>query len=221
MTGRLATRGSLFIALLLGVFAGLAAAAYKARRWDPGAADSYPSRLESEGVTIAVQALYTDELAAQAFDKGDMVTRGIMPLAVIVFNGNDFPVAVDSEGIELINGADHLRSMLPGEAVSRLFQKSKKSVWIPQPVPVPKLPSPTTPDRSASEDFDSKFLGTRVAPPKGVACGFLFFQTPSNDLRSYLQHSRLLVPRIYRQDDGRRLLFFEVELEPSIVIRDK
>ena len=203
------------MALLLGVSAGMALAGYKARRWEPGPVDSYPSRLESEGVTIAVQALYTDELAAKAFDKGDIVTRGIMPLAVIVFNGNDFPVAVESEGIELIGGGDHLRSMLPGEAVSRLFQKGKKSIWIPQPVP--KLPSQSTPDKDASEDFDSKFLGTRVAPAKGMACGFLFFQIPSNDLHSYLRHSHLLIPQIYRQDDGRRLLFFDVELEASIV----
>jgi hypothetical protein len=220
MTGQRVNAICLGLAVLLGVFAAPAVAGYKARRWEPGPVDSYPSRLESEGVTIAVQPLYTDELAGQAFDKGDMVTRGIMPVAIIVFNGNDFPVAVESEGIELITGSDHLRSMRPGEAVSLLFQKGTRNIWIPQPVP--KLPSQSTPNKDASEDFDSKFLDTRVAPAKGVAFGFLYFRMlSSNALGSFLRQSRLLIPQIYRQDTGQRLLFFEVELEPSIVSHDK
>ena len=54
--------------------------------------------------------LFSDALAAQAFDKNDIVSRGIIPLAVAIFNGNDFPVAVEGTTVELIHGEDHVRS---------------------------------------------------------------------------------------------------------------
>jgi hypothetical protein len=64
--------------------------ATKQRSWQIRTADDYASRLTSEGVTIAVEPLFRDELAAVVFDKNDIVTRGIIPLAVVIFNGNDF-----------------------------------------------------------------------------------------------------------------------------------
>ncbi len=44
----------------------------------------------SEAITIAIEPLFTDTLAAQVCDKKDTVTRGIMPLIIAIFNDNDF-----------------------------------------------------------------------------------------------------------------------------------
>jgi len=49
----------------------LAIGGYKARPWTIGAAESYPARLSSEGVTIAVQPLFQDALAARVFDDAE------------------------------------------------------------------------------------------------------------------------------------------------------
>src|SRR5437773_11461533 len=83
------------IPVILLVLVPLVLAGYKARPWSIRPLESYPSRLTSEGVTIAVEPLFLDSLAAKVFDKNDMVTRGIMPVAILIFNENDFPVMVD------------------------------------------------------------------------------------------------------------------------------
>jgi hypothetical protein len=190
-------------------------AGYKARPWEPGAPESYPSKLTSEGVTIAVQALFSDDLAARVFDKNDMITRGIMPLAVVIFNDNDFPVIIEGDVIELINEDDHLHTLPPDQAVQILFQKGKKNILLPR-LPIPTIPSDGSIDRAALDDFQYKFLGTRVAPPKGKAAGFLYLRIPVDDVRGYLHRSLVYIPRIHRQDTGKALIYFEIELEPSI-----
>ena len=86
---------SKFLLLLPGLIllwtAGAGMAGYKAREWNAKARELYAASLSSEGVTIAAEPLFTDALAARAFDKKDVVTRGIMPLALVIFNDNDYP----------------------------------------------------------------------------------------------------------------------------------
>ncbi len=138
----------------------LAIGGYKARPWTIGAAESYPARLSSEGVTIAVQPLFQDALAARVFDKSDIVTRGIMPVALVIFNENDFPVQVDGAPAELIHEEDRLRTLEPAQVVHRLFSKDKRNVWVPQPVP--RLPGGGRPDTEAFDDFEHKFFDRKM-----------------------------------------------------------
>ncbi len=205
-------KGVLIVFLLL---APLARAGYKARPWSISPPETYPSRLTSEGVTIAVEPLFSDTLAAKVFDKNDMVTRGIMPLAIIIFNDNDFPVMVDGESIELLNGDDHVRTLTPDEVVRRLFSKEKKNVWIPQPVP--RLPIQDKSNIEALEDLEHKFLEKKIVEPHKKGGGFLFLHLPeSKDIRGYLSRSRIYLREIYRHDTGANMIFFEVDLKPAI-----
>ncbi len=198
--------------LLLGV--AVSEAGYKARPWVIHERSSYPSVLASEGVTIAVQPLFTDELAAQVFDKNDMVTRGIMPLAVVIFNDNDYPVAVDGGAIELICGDDRLHTLPVNEVVHRLFQKGTKASW----VPIPRVPSIDRGNLDAFDDFDRKFLGDRSVGGHEKGGGFLFFHVPSatDGLPGVLSQSRVYIPEVHRQDTGAELMFFEIELKPAM-----
>lgn len=200
---------------ILGLTASALLAGYKARPWQIRGSDAYASRLTSEGVTIAVEPLFRDDLAAVVFDKNDIVTRGIIPLAVAIFNANDFPVRVDAESIELINGDDHLRTLQPGEAVVRAFKKGSKGNWIPNPIP--KVPG--TGDGRNEEalmDFEHKFLAGKIIPARSSGGGFLYFLVPSNDPGSYLLASRVYIPDVYRDDTGGQMIFFELDLKPAI-----
>ncbi len=188
-------------------------ARYKARPWSLRERASYQSKLTSEQVTIAVEPLYRDELASQVFDKNDIVTRGIMPLAVVIFNDNTFPIVVDGSAVELIMKDERTRSLQPNEAVGRLFQKGGGS-WLPQP-----LPRPPTGDRlnpEALEDFEHKFLNQITVAPNGKAGGFLYLPVPQEDLANYLSQALVYIPNIYREDTGDKLIFFEIELKPAI-----
>ncbi len=189
-------------------------AGYKARPWEIRAADTYASRLTSEGVTIAVEPLFRDDLAAAVFDKKDIVTRGIIPLAVVIFNGNDFPVRVDAETAELINGDDRLHTLQPVEVVARIFKKSSKGSWIPQPIP--RVSTGDGKNQDALEDFDHKFLGNKVVPAHAGGGGFLYISVPATDVSTYLMASRLYIPDIYRDDKGSNMIFFEIELKASL-----
>jgi hypothetical protein len=190
-------------------------AGYKARPWSLREPDTYPAKLTSEGVTIAVEALFRDTLAAQVFDKNDIITRGIMPIAVVVFNDNDFPVLVSSETIELINGEEHIHTLLPHEVVARIFAKGKKNVWIPQPLP--RMPSGDRSNPEALSDFEHKFLGEKLVEPRARAGGFLYVHLPTGkDPAAYLSEARLYIPDVYRQDKGERMIFFEIDFKPAI-----
>lgn len=191
---------------------GPAHAGYKARRWDVRAKETYPAKLTSEGVTIAVEPLFSDALAAQVFDKNDIVTRGIMPLAVAVFNDNDFAVEIDGMSIEIIHGRERLRTLTPNEVVYRLFRK--QTSWINRPIP--RVPRSQL-NIDALEDFDSKFLMRKVVEPRSRGGGFLYFHIGgSADAASYLADSTVYIPDIYRLDDGSRLIYFEIELKPAV-----
>lgn len=187
-------------------------AGYKARPWNVEARERYSASLTSEGVTIAVEPLFADALAAPVFDKSDILTRGIMPLTIVIFNDNDFPVEVDGLTIELIHEKEHIRTMSPSEVVHRLVRKDK--TWDPQPVPRMSR-SDLNPD--ALDDFSSKFLMAKVVAPHDKAGGFLYLHVGnSSDLASYLASSVICIPDIYRRDNGSRMIFFEIGLKGGI-----
>jgi hypothetical protein len=191
-------------------------AGYKARPWNIRGSDSYPARQTSEKVTIAVEPLFQDALAAQVFDKNDIVTRRIMPVAVIVFNDNDFPIEVDGASIELIRNDDRLRTLIPPEVVHRLFSKDGKKAWIPNPLP--RLPTIGVKSNDpALDDFDQKFFGRKVVMPHEKAGGFLFFKLQEKeDARAYLMPARIYIPKIARNDTGAELIYFEIDLQQAV-----
>ncbi len=198
----------------LGLFASAAAlAGYKVRPWVIRARDSYPAFLTSEGVTIAVDPLYKDELAAQVFDKNDIVTRGIMPLAVIIFNDNNYPIAVEGGSIELIQGEEHLRSLPVNEVVQKLFQKSGRVSLNP----LPRRPSLDSGNQDALLDFEHKLLGRKIIWSHDKGGGFLYLQIPRvTDLPAYLSKAQVYIPEVARQDTGANLIFFEIDVKPAI-----
>jgi len=186
-------------------------AGYKARPWNMDARENYPASLTSEGVTIAAEPLFSDALAARFFDKDDIVTRGIMPLAILIFNDNSFPIEIDGLSIELIQGDDHIRTLMPSEVAYRLFLKDKS--WTSQPIP--RL-SRSQLNTEALEDFEAKFLLTKTVAPHSKAGGFLYVHLFEKDIASYLSTAFVYIPKVYRQDNGSRLIFFEIPLKAAI-----
>ena len=187
-------------------------AGYKARPWKIDPRESYPAFLTSEGVTIAVKPLFSDATAAQVFDRDDMITRGIMPLAIIIFNDNDFAIEVEGLSIELINQDQRIRTMSPNEAVYRLYRKDK--AWINQPMP---RSSRASLNADALDDFDAKFLQDKRVAPHDSGSGFLYLHIPdSRDPGSFLAESLIYIPKIYREDDGSRMIFFEIALKAAV-----
>ncbi len=106
--------------------AGAGIAGYKSSEWNIKARELREAGLNSEGVTISAEPLFADALASRVFDKKDIVTRGIMPLALVIFNDNDYPVEVDVEYIALIHGEERHPALSPEEGVKRIPGKEKR-----------------------------------------------------------------------------------------------
>jgi len=211
-----------FTVLLCVIFAGTAWALYKAPVREIGPKESYPAFLTSEGVTIAVEPLYTDELAARAFDKKDMITRGILPIEVVIFNDNDFAVKIDGLSVELIHrdrSELRIRTMSPNEVVSRLSRKDK--TWSRQPIP---RRSQFELNRDMLKDFDDKFMMDKTVKARGKGSGFLYLHVPlkaSEKMEEFLAGAQLYIPKVYRTDDGSRMIFFEVDIAPVFKTKDR
>jgi hypothetical protein len=185
---------------------------YKSRPWSPRNRNSYAASLTSEGVTIAVEPLFSDALAAQIFDKKDMVTRGIMPLAIIIFNDNDFPVEVEGLSIELIYMDRHLHTLSPDQALARLYKNEKS--WENQQLP---RISKTKLNEDAIADFESKFLWNKIVAPHDKGGGFLYMQAFAlGNPAEYLSKSRIYIPNVFRRDNRSRMIFFEIDLEAAM-----
>jgi hypothetical protein len=213
------TRAIFFLSVLIALFLLSAPipmqSGYEIHPWNPLNRESYPARQTSESVTIAVEPLYTNALAAQIFDKKDMVTRGIMPLAVVIFNDNDFPIEVDGFSIELINKERHLFTLLPDETVRRFFKPEDNPSIIGIKIPKPQQSKQLELDLLA--DFESKFLRNKIVAPHDKGGGFLYLHIPgSKNLDEYLVESRVYIPNIYRRDNRSRLIFFEIDLETAV-----
>ena len=201
------------VLVIAGTVASLTAG-YKAKPWPIRPAEAYAARLASEGVTIAVEPLHDDPLAAKVFDKNDIVTRCIMPLGIIVFNENDFPIVVEADSIELIHQDERYRTLSPAETVHRLFPPTTKSLRSPLPIP---SGGPDKQRADALEDFDHKFLGAKLVPARGKASGFLFLKfTKTSEVMRLLKESRVYIPEVYREDTGKNLMFFEIDLKPAL-----
>jgi len=191
------------------VFAG-----YKARPWSPRAPETYPARLTSEKVTIAAEPLIQDSQAAQVFDKNDMVTAGIMPIAIVIFNDNDFPVRVEAATIEIILSDEHTHTLPPAEVAYGLFKKGKQDVW---GVPASRLPTGKIGNADAVRDFEQKFLSSKVVPAHGKDGGFLYIHPrTSEDLATVLANASIYIPDIFREDNGSKMIFFEFDLKPAL-----
>jgi hypothetical protein len=185
---------------------------YKSRPWIPRNRNSYTASLTSENVTIAVEPLFSDALAAQVFDRKDMVTRGIMPLAVIIFNDNDFPIEVDGFSVELIFQDRHLQTLNPNEAVSHLFKDDKS--WLNKSI---GGNSKRELNLDAVADFESKFLRNKIVVPHDKGGGFLYLEIPRwRNLVEILSKSRIYIPNVFRRDNRSRMIFFEIDLDAAM-----
>jgi hypothetical protein len=193
------------------------AAGYKIRPWTPRDIESYPAKLTSEGVTIAVDPLFTDALAAQVFDLNDMVARGIMPLGIVIFNSNAFPVDVEGPTIELQREGDRQRSLDPLYAVRCMYEKKPtRRFVIPSPIPIPTITIKQC-NADACKDFGQKYLGMKRVEAHATAGGFLFMPVKGvADLRQALASARIYIRNVYNGNDGTPLLFFEIDLKLAI-----
>ena len=191
-----------------------ALAGYKAKPWAPKGVEAYPARLSSEKITIAVEPMHNDELASQVFDSKSMVTAGIMPLAIVVFNDNEFPIEIEADPMELIVEGERLRTLVPVEVLRRVFPKAASTVVGSRGPSTKRLSRDSNP---TLDDLENKFFSSKVIPAHGKGGGFLYLDVPRRpDLSGFLSGAQVYIPEIIRKDTGANMIFFEIDLKPAL-----
>jgi hypothetical protein len=195
-------------------------AGYKLLHWSPQAIESYPAQQTNDKVTIAAEPLYTNALAARVFDKKDVLSRGIMPLALVIRNDNDFAVELFAESIELVLEGQRLKTLDAMQTLHKLYGRLSLSTTPapsgrnpPRQVPLslPKVP------KEAIQDFKQKFFGHKTVFPRSTEGGFLFIPIPHRgDLIALLANSKVYVPDVNPVGKGNPIMFFEFDLKPAM-----
>jgi len=197
-----------------------ASAGYKLLHWSARAIESYPAQQTNDKVTIAAEPLYTDALAARVFDKKDMLSRRILPLALVIRNDNDFAVELSSECVELILEGRRLKTLDPMQTLHKLYGRpslltapapSGKNQPRQIPSSLPKVP------KEAIQDFKQKFFGHKTVFPHFAEGGFLFIPIPhAGDAAAQIANSRVYIPDVNPVGKGNPIMFFEFDLKPAM-----
>jgi len=210
-----------FLAWISTVFSTFAG--YKARPYVPLPIESYASRLTSEGLTVAVVPMFTDALAAKTFDKKDIVSSGIMPVAIVISNNNGFAVDVSGDSIELLVKGDHIRPVRPEQAIMRIFQHTlpTQEVRVPSPVPFPRIAIYRS-NADALDDFNYKHLGVKRTEPNSVTAGFVYMPVKGfANLSEALEDAQIYIPDLYRADTRQPMMFLEIDLKRAVITGPK
>jgi len=157
-------------------------------------------------VTIAADPLFTDTLASKVFDRKGLLGRGILPVALIIRNDNDFAIEIDAESVEIAFDNRHVTTLEPLQVIHKLYSRPlllSTPRATQTPFPLPRVP------KEAVADFQQKYLGNMRIFSHSNEGGFLFFPVgnPAN-----LAGTRIYLPHVRRIGSQSQILFFEFNL---------
>ena len=170
-----------------------------------GRAVSYPAKMTSDKITVAVKAYEREEDLQAAFGKTPLTRYGVLPVLVVI--DNDGPKAVTLRlKVEFIAGDNQKILPTPPTEVQYLKPARVPSTMDPtvkSPIPLPKKKNPL-----ASWEIDGRAFVAKMVPAGESASGFFYFQT------AIWKNARVFVDGISDSATGNPLLYFEIPLEP-------
>lgn len=175
-------------------------------RFSPGAASSYDSKQTNAGVTVAVKAYDSDDLAHTAFGKVNPYQYGILPVLVIIQNDTDKAMRLDSMQVEY-EGFDGKRvEATPASDVPYTVEAPKRpTIGVPSPIPPELKRKHKNPLSNAG--IDTRAFAARMLPPHESASGFFYFQA------HHRPGSSIYLTGIKEAGTGREIFYFEIPLK--------
>ena len=188
----------------------LALSAAEAFRVSP--ADTYAAKQSQAGIVLAVKPYHTEELAKEAFGKGEPYKYGILPVLVVLTNGGEAPIKLDNiqaryvparsrEGIESITAQDLFffnpkgheprQRRIPG--VGTMGPKVKKGPL-------------------ARQEFSDREFSAPVLLPGETVGGFFYFDI---GVGSDPLAGAIYVAGLNNMSTGQELFYFEIPLVSS------
>jgi hypothetical protein len=181
-------------------------AQYKAKTVPVLSLESYPARIEMEGITLAVDPYPTDAKSSTAFDVRDLITRGYYPAHLIVKNGTKSFVTVKTRNAVLVTASGQELYTIPASTIVEDLFKGKEATSL-------KAGSPLL-------DFTEKQLTNRQISPGASTDGFVFFFWKDSK-RNLFAGSTLRIPEITDDDARRKIGPFLVPIDPALTEEKK
>jgi hypothetical protein len=166
-------------------------------------ASSYPAKQTNDGVTVAVAAYDTEELAHTAFGKLNPNQYGVLPVLVVIQNDTDKVMKLGSIEVEYTDPGGGRVSATPAYDVQTLGGGARRpSMPNGSPLPRKKLKSPMNEVEIETRSFAAKML-----PAHDSAHGFFYFQI------SHRPGSKFYLTGIKEAASGKDLFFFEIPMK--------
>ena len=181
-----------------------------------------PARDAHQDVVIAVDTYHTEALAKEKFGKKNPYDAGILAVEVVMRNDNDRAVKVDLDTIRLLLAApgqqrQRLVPLALEDVLNKVLYKGGGPEATKRRTPIPRLPGASKPSKEwqeLEEKWRPLVFEMDILPPKSTVHGVMFFDV--NRYFEWVQYARFYVPDVTFEQDGKALLFFEVELAPIV-----
>jgi hypothetical protein len=166
---------------------------------------SYTHHQTSEKITIAAQAMQTDDETREAFGKVNPNRYGVLPVLIVI--QNDGPDAVRVDGMKLVynlpDGA-HVEAT-PAQDV-RFLRGVREPKGLPGPtggIAIKRQPK----NPLAEWEIEGRAFAAKMVPAGQSASGFAYFQIPQSSAAASVYISGLV-----NAVTGKELFYFEIPM---------
>ena len=175
-------------------------------RFSPGPAASYTSKQTNDGVTVAVQAFDSEDLAHSAFGKLNPYQYGILPVLVIIQNDTNNAMNLSNVQVEYTTFEGKRIEATPAADVPYTVEGPRRpSAPVASPIP-PDLKRKHKNPLSGPQ-IETRAFAARMLPPHESASGFFYFQT------HHRPASSIYLTGIRNANTGKEIFYFEIPLK--------
>jgi hypothetical protein len=191
--------------LLLSIVSALGAD--KEKPFEPQPMESYANRQTVEELTIAAEPFSDAAKTRAAFGKLNPNQHGILPVFVVMKNGGDKTLSLESIKVEYISPSRERVEATPARDVAR-SRGSGQPRLSPNPLPIPTSPRSSLKKNPLNAwEIEGRAFAARMLSAGETASGFFYFQAP------YRTGSILYITGVQEAATHRELFFFEIPLE--------
>jgi hypothetical protein len=191
------------LALLLSISAGFAADK-QPPPFKPGPAASFAAHQTNGQITIGVDPYVIGDKIKVAFGKVDPYQYGMMPVLVVIENGSNVSIKLDSLHAEYVGPNGDRVDATPAKDV-RYAKAPQRPNVIGGPAGLPpKILGKKNP--LDEWEIEGRALAAGMLPPGQSASGFLYFQT------GLQRGATIYIRGLKNASTGEELIFFELPL---------
>jgi hypothetical protein len=198
-------------ALALLMVAALAAvsARYEVKDLHIRPAAEYTVFQDFQNIVIAAYSCETKGKTLEMFDTEKLHEKGILPVLLVIENGNEFPIRIDEADIYMIENTGIRQRAIPYvDVLLEINLKDPVSYKSGQK----QLVLNKVVKKEMRLDFEHKSFGEKLIGPLSSDHGVVFFRLPQG---GNLQGTRLYFPEVINVTQGEPLVFFEFDLLTS------